>query len=281
MSAIVPLTREHLADCIKLSIEAGWNQTARDWEFILDEGEVFGILGAKRVIASAAILPYPPRFAWICMMLVTAAERRKGHARTLIGFCLSRVEKLSLVAGLDATPQGKEVYRKLGFKEIYAVTRWARSGHEGHASGHRHQSITPLGEPIFPAVIAYDEQRFGGKRGSLLFSLKARAPHLAHVAREAEHVKGFVLGREGQLATQIGPLVAADIGVARELLDAAVCHVEGACIIDAADHHLELRRSLEGLGFEPKRSFTRMLFGTQRPVDDPNSIFAIAGPEFA
>ncbi|MBV9569317.1 MAG: hypothetical protein JO172_14390, partial [Hyphomicrobiales bacterium] len=134
---------------------------------------------------------------------------------------------------------------------------------------------------LLPAAIAYDEQRFGTRRGDLLVSLKDRAPQLAHVVREAGGVKGFVLGREGRLAPQIGPLVADDIGVARSLLGAALSQVEGACIIDAADHHPKLRHSLQEFGFEPKRSFTRMLFARGEPFDDQNTILAIAGPEFA
>jgi hypothetical protein len=75
--------------------------------------------------------------------------------------------------------------------------------------------------------------------------------------------------------------VADNAAVGRELLAAALSQVPGACIIDAADHHLELSHSLDGLGFERKRSFSRMLFATDRPIDDRNAILAIAGPEFA
>ena len=280
MSGIIRLTRSRLGECLNLSIEAGWNQTARDWEFIFGKGEVFGLLGAERVIACAAILPYRPRFAWICMMLVTAAERRKGHARALIGSCLARLEALSLVPGLDATPEGREVYRRLGFKEIYSVTRWARPAGQGAVLRCR-RGIEPLGQSFFPAATAYDEQRFGATRADLLVSLYSRAPRLAHIASEAGTVQGFVLGREGRLATQIGPLVADDITTASELLGTALSRVPGPCIVDAVDHHREFSRALEGLGFERKRSFSRMLFARNRPVDDPNTVLAIAGPEFA
>ncbi len=281
MSGIIRLTRSHLGDCLGLSTEAGWNQTARDWEFIFDKGEVFGMGGAERIVACAAILPYRPRFAWICMMLVTAAERRKGHARALIGFCLARLEQLSLVAGLDATPEGREVYRTLGFKEIYSVTRWARPAAKAPVAPDCEEGIEPLGEPLFSAVTAYDQQRFGAIRGELLASLYRRAPPLAQVASKSGTVEGFVLGREGRLATQIGPLVADNFAVARDLLGAALSRAQGACIIDAADHHREFSRALEGFGFERKRSFSRMLFATDRPIDAPEAIVAIAGPEFA
>jgi GNAT superfamily N-acetyltransferase len=281
MSGIVRLTQSYLDDCLDLSIEAGWNQTTRDWEFIFATGEVFGVLGAERVIACAAILPYRPHFAWICMMLVTRPERRKGHARALIGFCLARLEELSLVAGLDATPDGREVYRRLGFKEIYSVTRWARLDDGRRIARRRHETLEPLTGRLISPVTAYDESRFGATRNELLVSLQERAPRLAHVASKAGTVKGFVLGREGRLATQIGPLVADDAATARQLLEAALSQAPGACIIDAADHHRELSHALEALGFKPKRSFYRMLFARAQPIDDRKTVMAIAGPEFA
>ncbi len=281
MSGIVRLERAFLPGCLDLSIEAGWNQAARDWDFIFTEGEVFGLRRAERLIACAAILPYPPRFAWICMMLVTAAERRKGHARALIRHCLDRLRSRSLIAGLDATPEGKEVYRKLGFEEIYTITRWARASGEPTASDERGRTTEPLEPHLLPAVAEYDKPRFGGRRGELLASLRNGAPHLAHVARRGEKIRGFVLGREGRSATQIGPAVAEDLGLARELLSSALSRIAGPCIIDMPDHHVGLRSWLEISGFEPRRSFSRMLFETAVPIDDKTAIMAITGPEFA
>src|SRR4029077_9921677 len=74
-----PLNGRDLAAALTLSAEAGWNQTAADWQIFLDLGSAGGVTGADgRLIATAATLPHANRFAWISMVLVTAAQQRKG-----------------------------------------------------------------------------------------------------------------------------------------------------------------------------------------------------------
>jgi len=71
-----------IGDCLALSAEAGWNQTAEDWALFMRHGTVFGVPGGNaQTIASGAVLPYPDRFAWISMVLVTAPRRASGSAR--------------------------------------------------------------------------------------------------------------------------------------------------------------------------------------------------------
>jgi hypothetical protein len=62
-----------------LSTEAGWNQTVSDWHFMLRAGEARGQLTpAGALVASALILPYDDRIAWIAMVLTTESHRRRG-----------------------------------------------------------------------------------------------------------------------------------------------------------------------------------------------------------
>ncbi len=64
-----------------LSAEAGWNQTVDDWRLMLAEGEAIGQFTADdELVASALILPYGERIAWIAMVLTTERFRRRGLA---------------------------------------------------------------------------------------------------------------------------------------------------------------------------------------------------------
>src|SRR5262245_55558398 len=114
-----PVGAGDIAGCVALSAEAGWNQTADDWRIFLDLGSVTGIERAGRLIATAAILPYAPRFGWISMVLVTASERRRGLARWLLRHCVDELVRGKLVPVLDATPAGRAVYVGLGFHDGY------------------------------------------------------------------------------------------------------------------------------------------------------------------
>ena len=77
-----------------------------------------------RVIATAAMLPYE-RFAWISMVLVTAAHRRRGLATRLLHRCIADVKAAGLVPVLDATPAGATVYRRSDFAAAWGFARFA------------------------------------------------------------------------------------------------------------------------------------------------------------
>jgi GNAT superfamily N-acetyltransferase len=269
-----------LPGCLALSAEAGWNQTEADWRTILSIGEGRGLFVADRQIASAAIIPYGGRFGWICMVLVTKPEQRKGHATRLLRWAMERLGEMQLVPGLDATPAGREVYRQLGFNDIYGVTRLnAQSG--GLAGGGAVNGVSPLAAADMATVADYDAPIFGADRSLLLDSLRRRMPHLAFTSMENGVCRGYVLAREGRNATQIGPLVADDMQVARSLLSEALSRIDGPVFIDLADRHGEIRDWLEQIGFTVQRPFTRMLATRSEPLDDPSRIVALTGPEFA
>ncbi|MFP6699108.1 MAG: GNAT family N-acetyltransferase, partial [Alphaproteobacteria bacterium] len=59
----------------------------------------------------------------------------------------------------------------------------------------------------------------------------------------------------------------------------AIAAAPGPLFLDAADHHGNLQVVLADLGFTKQRGYMRMLRGRERPLDDPNRVFLIAGPE--
>lgn len=283
----IPLESADLASCLALSIEADWNQTEADWRLVLRLGRVFGLRrGDGRLIATAAVLPYEGRFAWICMVLVTPAERRRGHATRLLNHCVGELARAGLRPGLDATPAGREVYRKLGFQDVYPLTRLAASGARPAAPrlAIRPPRGTTLGR-LTPAMLAqvatFDAQAFGAARREVLADLLARVPDRAYVALRCGEVVGHVLARDGRAAIQIGPLVAADETTAIALAARAITPAPNRAFIDVPDTHAALRRALAARGFQAQRPFIRMLMGSAAPVDDARRVFAVAGPELA
>ncbi|MGO4839864.1 GNAT family N-acetyltransferase, partial [Rhizobiaceae sp. 2RAB30] len=92
--------------CLRLSDEAGWNQTAEDWGLFLRHGTTIGVRSDDgSLVASAAALPYD-RFGFVSMVLVTAAWRRRGLATGLVDRCVETLTSRGLVPVLDATPAG-------------------------------------------------------------------------------------------------------------------------------------------------------------------------------
>jgi len=114
----------------------------------------------------------------------------------------------------------------------------------------------------------------------VLARLRGRLPAADLVAERNGRVAGFLLGRDGRVAVQAGPLIADDDAVARALLARALDALPAPVFVDLADAKAEVRRWLEARGFSAVRPLTRMLFGRSQRYDDAARTFAVVGPEF-
>lgn len=236
---------------------------------------MFGLPDAAgRPVATGAILPYGGAFAWISMVLVTAARRRARIGTQILETCCTQLTQRRLVAALDATPAGEQVYRPLGFEPLFKLTRWQGTG--GGRNG------VPAGlrlarEGDLAAITAIDTAAFGARRHFLLKNFFRRAPHLAFVTENSD---SFALARPGRLATQIGPVVAADEDTAAALLGAALDAAAGPVFLDLCDRWSKLAHELERRRFSVQRPFLRMAFRHRVAFGESARTFVVAGPEF-
>jgi hypothetical protein len=265
-----------------LSIEAGWNQNAADWRFMLGAGRGFGCTGPDgKWQASSLVLPLGRKLAWISMVLVTRERRRGGLGTGLLKRCIEEVRSTGAVAGLDATEQGRPIYLPLGFHDLYGIARWHFDEAEDIAV------VPPAGVALRPVVPAdlprlaiYDRPLTGMERPSILAHLALRQPGRAWIAEgAANRIVGFVLGREGRVATSLGPVVANDEAVALALISKAAADAPGPFIIDVPEAHHALQDWLKGQGATSPRGYMRMTLGEAEGLDDPRHVFALAGPE--
>lgn len=278
-----PLAPAELADAEALVREAGWNQTAADWRIFLDFGSVYAVRNsAGRVVATAATLPYGGRFAWISMVLVASEYRRQGLARRLLSRCVDDLKSAGLVPVLDATPAGRSVYLNLGFVDCWSYQRLACRAFN-HAcvapAAPEGTMIRPIADADWPALARYDAAAFGADRSAVLGRLRGRAAAAELVAYHGDRISGFLLGRDGRSATQLGPLVADDDETALALLCQALRDINGLIYTDLADAKPRVGAWLAQCGFVAQRPLTRMIHGSSERFDDPARTFAMAGPE--
>ena len=248
-----------------LSSEAGWNQTVPDWRFMLGAGEARGQLtAAGALVASALILPYDDRIAWIAMLLTTESHRRRGLATANLRWAIERCAARGLIAGLDATPAGREFYAPLGFTDSVGPAAAAC-----RAAG-------KLPEPSAPLVVRPMRQddllpsppwmpRRSAPPAPRCWRTCAAAGRAAPGSRTsgAAGLAGFVLGRPGRATLHIGPLIARDADVATALAARALAQAAASepipVSIDVPDGQQAFRQRLTQAGFAPLRPFTRML----------------------
>jgi hypothetical protein len=272
------LTGHDIAGCMALSAEAGWNQTPDDWALFMRHGTVFGLPDrAGAPVATGAILPFSDAFAWVSMVLVTVTRRRERIGTGILETCCAELKRRGLVAVLDATPAGERVYRPLGFVPQFALTRWQGQGGGGGGAAVLPAGVRPMRTDDLEAAIAIDARAFGAPRAFLLQSFFARAPQLAFVTTDGA---SFALARPGRIATQIGPIIAADEHGAAALLTAALGAASGPVFLDVADRWQQLGALLRERGFTVQRPFLRMALGRSAPFGDVERSFVVAGPEF-
>jgi GNAT superfamily N-acetyltransferase len=269
--AIAKLGPDDALAGLELSAEAHWNQNEADWRFFLSQGAVFGVRdGDGHLIATAALLPYTSRNAWISMVLVTATWRRRGLATRLLDACLDAAARQGLIAWLDATPAGAAVYSRLGFKPTLELRRL---GFAGSAS----KTATALGlvsNGSPDELIRRDSGAMGFDRSALLRELCGRPG-----SQLISHVSATALIRHGRKARHIGPLFADDSDSASALVERIVRSETGPILIDVVSERHAFLEHLISSGWTIERPFQRMRFGpaTTKSMAPP---FAVAGPEY-
>lgn len=99
---------------------AGWNQVSRDWELFLNTNAPGTRVAyddeTGNVVGTVATLQYQNRFSWIGMVLVDPAFRKQGIGQKLMEEAIAVLPPETTIK-LDATPAGRDVYKKLHFVE--------------------------------------------------------------------------------------------------------------------------------------------------------------------
>jgi GNAT superfamily N-acetyltransferase len=270
------------ADAVRAA--AGWNQTLNDWlRFLETEPEGCFLAewdGAPAGTATTTV--YGPSLAWIGMVLVAPAFRRRGIGRALLGHCLDYLEGRGVrCVKLDATPVGKTVYDQLGFRDEWTLQRWARLPAPNKPLA-PDPGIRPWCEPDASLVQEVDTLAFGVSRERILRVL-ARQSTAALVLESAPgRVAGYGLLRPGAQALYLGPVAAISPEAGLCLLEALLAGCDGQQVYwDIPDPNLAAVALARRHGFIAQRPLVRMHRGenNNHAPGDACRQFALAGPE--
>lgn len=208
---IVPFGPDHLEAAVALSRQAGWPHRTEDWQLALALSDGMVAVEDGRVVGTVLVTPYKRDCATINMVIVDETMRGKGLGRKLMDAAL-------LAAGdrplrLVATTAGLPLYQKLGFHETGTVAQ-----HQGLAGEIAAPAETEAAtDADLPAIAALDRLAFGADREGLL-SYFTGIGEFAVIRRDG-HSSGFACLRPFGRGEVIGPVVAADLGQARKLIE--------------------------------------------------------------
>ena len=275
LSAVRTMTPGDVSSAMELSAIANWNQTTDDWRRVMQlypEG-CRCIEDAGTVVATASLLPYGKRLAWIGMVLTRPQYRRRGLAKLLMEDAIASAERIGIrTLKLDATDEGQPLYESLGFVVEQTVERWGREGVAANEAKEESATEDDLRSALISGDLLHrDAESFGAGREKLLESLRASG-------RCTVTPNGYVLSRPGRVAQYLGPCMVDSEAAARQLIAE---HLQGhSCnwYWDLLPANSGAVRCAEELGFTRRRALQRMRRGEKIDTND-DRIYAIAGFE--
>jgi len=270
------MTIEDVQLGLKLTRQAGWNQTESDWLRFINL-EPTGCFVAELNGSSVGTITTClfGQVAWIAMLLVDASARGRGVGTAMLKHSLNYLEgrKVKTVR-LDATSAGQPIYEKLGFVPEYQLARF-----EGMApSGRTEPVVTEATPEIFAGIIEFDKRMTGTNRAKMLSRLFEEFPEDIHALWHGDKVEGFIITRPGANAIQIGPCVATTDAGSALLSDALNRCAAESVFIDIPLDNADAVRVAESCALRIQRYFMRMYRG-ERVKDNIKALWAGSGPE--
>jgi GNAT superfamily N-acetyltransferase len=260
-----PLIAADLADALRLSTQAGWNQLPGDWQRLIDftpGGCLAGRLG-NRLVATATVASYGNDAHWLGMVIVDESCRGRGFGSAILAEALrSARTRGSDAVGLDATDLGRPVYLKQGLVDAAPIDRWGGSLRRPP----QEPPLEVLGHATLDAVLALDRSACGADRSPLLVHLAMERDVIGWVATDARGAAGYAVLRPGRTCAHLGPVVAPEAVHFQSLLDAAAFVLEGMPVILDVPRTDEHAAILSGMGLEVQRRLTRMTYLRPLPL---------------
>jgi len=271
------MTIDDLQLGMRLTQQAGWNQTESDWlRFMKLEPQGCFVAELDGYPVGTTTTCIFSQVAWIAMVLVGINARGKGVGTTLLKHAIEFLQRREVVKTirLDATPAGRRVYEKLGFVPEYELARF-----EGIAPQVRTRlGVTKAIREIFASMIEFDRRMTGTYRAKMLSRLFEEFPENFRVHSSGGKIESFITMRPGANAIQIGPCIATTNAGTLLLRDALNRAAPKPVFIDIPTDNIEAVKIAESSGLKIQRYFTRMYLGD--PIKEHiNEIWASSGPE--
>lgn len=252
-------SQDELEALAELRVAQGWQRAETLLRAILawERGRIFLI--RERELNPAAVNPRAPiattsaiaagPVGVIGTVIVREDYRRRGLARVVMERTLAWMREVGVRSVLlDATQDGRPLYRKLGFVGIerswFGYAPLAMVDHTALAQLAGGQRAVLAEKSALARVAALDRAAYGGDRLGFLALLLAMPGHWLYLAEDASGaVAGYALARllEAPYAgVRVGPWVAKDRETAAALLGAIL------------DERAPWRREMDGGPLEPQ-----------------------------
>lgn len=259
---IGPFTQESLDRFLALAGAEGWISEPWELSFLrqaFPRGCLAAVVAGRPVGFITAIRHGTG--GWIGNLIVERGSRGRGVGARLMERALDELVTDGVeTVWLTASPAGRPLYERMGFREMDSVTRWVGIGSSGSVVA----DSVPMEE-----LVSLDREGWGDRREALLAAVGGRGTLLAEEG-------GFLVVQPCGEGFQIGPWCGGK-GCSGALLARAraVAGSGKRVVLDVPVRNVSASALLNGAGFSVAGRTSLMYVG-RIPTYDPLKIFALA-----
>ena len=222
--AVRTMSRRELDRAVDWAAAEGWNPGLHDagaFHVADPEGFLVGVLD-DRPVASISVVRYGQGFGFLGFYIVVPEARGHGYGRQIWEAGLARLA--GCVVGLDGVVAQQENYRRSGFALAW---RNIRFGGVPPVEDWPTDGLVDARTIPMDRLLAFDGTLFPAPRPSFLAAWIALPGAVALARLRDGDLVGFGVVRPCREGMKIGPLYAADPGVARQLFLALAAAARG------------------------------------------------------
>jgi GNAT superfamily N-acetyltransferase len=261
---------------MRLKTEAGWNQTEADWRrFLAMEPKGCFVAEYNDEPVGTTTTCIFGNVAWIAMVLVDERMRGRGIGKALMKHALAFLDAADVRSvRLDATPLGRPLYEKLGFRAQFELVRCTGVlPNRGRAAKVRRAKSEDWSD-----LFRLDRKATKTGRAKLLKRLFAEWPNDVWVAEPTGSATGYYTMRRGSQALQLGPVIG-DYKVGGLLLSHACQAYKGERVyLDIPRNNKSPQAVALAWGLTEQRQLLRMCRGPD-VREDADRLWTSSGPE--
>ncbi len=281
--AIYSLTTNDIPALVQLSAAVGWDYDAMELTTLMAAGRLFGHkTSGGDLVSSAALVPYALTFAFLGMVIVHPEYRHRGLGEAVTATARDAMPAGSCVA-LVATPDGRGLYKNMGFEVVTTVHKYVRSrieaGSNADLQAHPAAALQAMRAEDIPRIAELDALAFGVDRQAFLRQ-RWQQSATSWIVTDGANVMGYALGIKGPVNWILGPLVARDDHDASQLAAQIMASTRDTMRIDVPNQHVEwatdelVRRGFVKVAEPPIMTYLG------RPLPTRQGLYALAAQVF-
>lgn len=275
------LDENDIPGLIALSQSVGWDYDEHEIRTVLSSGKIVGHKAETgEICSSAAIIPYDNDLASIGMVIVHPNYRGLGLGKETTKNCVNLVPDNTAVM-LIATPDGKPLYERLGFRVVSSVHKFTcKDLKQAEIITDMELRAETMNGHDIQDVVEIDRLAFGDSRERFL-QARIKQSHLALVLKDSTgKIHGYGLSIQGPENLILGPIVAPETKGAAILINELARNHHGKLRIDVPDGKESFMTFLRELGFEKASNPPVMMKNADEMPLRNNHLFGIAAQIF-